>query len=70
MDEKCFGLIEWSAARNSANYFSQNTQQWRGVDTEPCPLWSKTEFNRCLKIMPRSKETLTAPLNAVWLWGW
>ena len=42
-------------------------RQWRGGNTEPCPLWSKTEFNRCLKIVAQSKVMLTVPENAVWL---
>ena len=46
--------------------FSPSALQWQDGNTEPCLTWNRMEFHRCLKIVVRSKEMLTA--SVVWHW--
>ena len=57
--EKCFGMIEWGAVRNSASFL---LPKHAAV--------ARCKHRRCLKIAPQSKETLKVPQNAVWHWEW
>ena len=49
--------------------FSPSMQQWLIGNTALHPLWSKKDV-RCLKIVVRSKETLTVASSVVWHWEW
>ena len=46
-EKKCFGKIEWSAARQVGS-------------TAQCPWWNKKEQSQYLRTVARSKETWTA----------